>query len=95
MSKTDDTIRNMGYAVKVEGGKADSYIVYENTKEDIQVEISWDKSDEDCYLHASSITRRKDWFGHLKQAPRGLDYPAVRAFMAKIDEMRGSVGKEA
>lgn len=89
MSKLDEKIKQLGYIEKVVGMQTYcDTVIYENSQEDIEVEISWDVDDKECYLHARSLTQSRDWLGQLYSEPRGLSYMEITAFVAKIDEMR-------
>ena len=84
--KADERLEELGFKLKSYSEEIGSW-VYENTYDDHRVEIC-DDGDE-YVIHSQSISTYKDWMGESCPLPMGLKYNEIKAFMDKIEELKG------
>lgn len=90
MTDIDRQIESLGYEIRVSDLSC-CYIVYENKKQDQEIIIEWEDDDipvECCRIFSQTITRVKDWLGHMNQIPQALTIQEAEIFVAKIKELR-------
>lgn len=86
-TNTEEQIKDMGYEIRVID-MLNAYVVYENKKEDHEIILEWDDEDQYCLLFSETITREKDWLGHVRQIPMALNICELEIFTARLRELR-------
>ena len=89
MTDVEKQIKAMGYVVCV-SDMINNIIVYKNKKCDQEVVLEWDDKDRYCKIFSQTISREKNWLGHLQQMSMPLTICEAEIFTARIKELRGS-----
>lgn len=92
MSNVDNKLLKLGFVSVIDNNKCGSW-VYENMGDDQHVDIDFDG--ENWFVHSSSISTQKDWYGNDYHEPVALSYEDMKAFMDKIEELKVSQNQNA
>lgn len=87
MTNIEKQIENMGYEVRAID-MLNNYVVYENKEGDQEITLEWDDEDQYCMLLSETISREKDWLGHARRMPQGLNICELEIFAARLKELR-------
>lgn len=82
---SNEKLKQLGFEL-TKYSETSGYWVYENTRDDQRVCISFDG--QDWYITSETISTEKDWYGNQRTMPLGLKYEEVQAFIALIDGLK-------